>query len=361
MGNILLKQGANQHQRLHALDSTDDHNPLIGNENEIITLTASGMLQSGGHTLSEYALTGHTHDGRYYTETEIDNLLTGKSDTDHTHDDRYYTQTQLDADQLTQYALLAGRSGGQTLNFGLGSGEGGTISSTAHGTKGSILFGTDSVYDEVNDRWGLGELNPDRRLHVNSGGQAVAFLMESGTVGCLFDLRTVNASPSYGGFRIQDGTPTTYGFIGYDWTLGNIVFALSQATLATPFIAANGASGNVGIGTGAPETRIEVEEEKTLIGNVADDYAAALTFDPGYTGAFTVTRHNYMDINDISLAGGAAVTDAAVMRFDAAIGTHKAVAAAFQTTDSNGDTTDWTSGIIVNHNGVLHKIPTVIV
>lgn len=39
---------------------------------------------------------GHTHDDRYYTETEMDNFLSGKSNTGHTHDDRYYTEAETD-------------------------------------------------------------------------------------------------------------------------------------------------------------------------------------------------------------------------------------------------------------------------
>lgn len=38
----------------------------------------------------------HDHNDVYYTETEVDTLLTGKSDTGHTHDDRYYTETEVD-------------------------------------------------------------------------------------------------------------------------------------------------------------------------------------------------------------------------------------------------------------------------
>src|SRR5690606_33447834 len=34
---------------------------------------------------------------RYYTETESDVLLSGKSDVGHTHDDRYYTESESDA------------------------------------------------------------------------------------------------------------------------------------------------------------------------------------------------------------------------------------------------------------------------
>ena len=36
----------------------------------------------------------HTHDDRYYTETEINNLLAGKSNTGHNHDTRYYTESE---------------------------------------------------------------------------------------------------------------------------------------------------------------------------------------------------------------------------------------------------------------------------
>ena len=40
------------------------------------------------------AAANHNHDGRYYTETETDTLLDGKSDTGHNHDGRYYTETE---------------------------------------------------------------------------------------------------------------------------------------------------------------------------------------------------------------------------------------------------------------------------
>lgn len=57
-------------------------------------------------------------------DTEVDHgLVTGLSDDDH-----------------TQYALLAGRSGGQTLTGGTASGDDLTLQSTSHSTKGNIFF-----------------------------------------------------------------------------------------------------------------------------------------------------------------------------------------------------------------------------
>jgi len=45
----------------------------------------------------------HLHDDRYYTETEVDGLLSGKSDTGHDHNDQYYTETEVDG-------LLSGKA-----------------------------------------------------------------------------------------------------------------------------------------------------------------------------------------------------------------------------------------------------------
>lgn len=52
---------------------------------------------------STFAPSAHTHDDRYYTESEINSKLAGKSDTGHTHDDRYYTESEMNA-------KLAGKS-----------------------------------------------------------------------------------------------------------------------------------------------------------------------------------------------------------------------------------------------------------
>lgn len=80
-------------------------------------------------------------------------------------------QTSITGDWLSQYALLAGRSGGQSLSGGTGSGENLTLQSTSHATKGKILLGASSAYDGANARLGVGTQSPDCKLDIvaNSG------------------------------------------------------------------------------------------------------------------------------------------------------------------------------------------------
>lgn len=59
--------------------------------------------KTGLRTIISAAAAVHNHDGRYYTETETDTLLDGKSDTGHNHDRRYYQESEVDT-------LLDGKS-----------------------------------------------------------------------------------------------------------------------------------------------------------------------------------------------------------------------------------------------------------
>lgn len=46
---------------------------------------------------TSYPPSGHTHDDRYYTESELDTKLAGKSATGHNHDTSYYKKSEIDA------------------------------------------------------------------------------------------------------------------------------------------------------------------------------------------------------------------------------------------------------------------------
>lgn len=68
--------------------------------------------------------------------------------------------------------LSTGVSGGQSVVGGTGSGENLTLSSTSNGTKGKIIFGSASAYDQVNDRFGITQTTPTSKLHIVTTGIA---------------------------------------------------------------------------------------------------------------------------------------------------------------------------------------------
>jgi len=100
-------------------------------------------------TIGDFTNANHTHQAAA-SGGQIDHgaALTGLTDDDH-----------------TQYALLTGRAGGQTLRGGTASGDDLTLQSTANATRGNIFFGT-STYDEVNNRLGIGRTPTSQTLEV---------------------------------------------------------------------------------------------------------------------------------------------------------------------------------------------------
>lgn len=75
----------------------------------------------------------------------------------------------------TNAALLSGRSGGQTLYGGTGSGESLTLGSTSHGTKGFIYLGASTGYDAVNLRLGIGTAAPAAKLQLTGNNSLAAW------------------------------------------------------------------------------------------------------------------------------------------------------------------------------------------
>jgi hypothetical protein len=106
-------------------------------------------------------------------------------------------------DDHTQYALLAGRASSQTLKGGTAASETLTLMSTAHATKGKILFGT-SAYDEVNNSLGLANSAPDATLDVTGSGHIHGSLVVyGGKLG-------IGTSPSHK-VHVDNTTASTYG------------------------------------------------------------------------------------------------------------------------------------------------------
>lgn len=112
----------------------------------------------------------------------------------------------LTDDDHTQYFLLAGRSGGQTGYGGTASGNGLTLSSTSHPTKGKIFFGSSNyVFDEANSRFGIGTGSPQVGIHAVAGFNADGIRIEGSSASSITPV-----------FALYDGTTqgTTFSLAG---------------------------------------------------------------------------------------------------------------------------------------------------
>lgn len=114
--------------------------------------------------------------------------------------------------------------------------------------------------------------------------------------------------------------------------------ALINTSTATPILFQTGgvtraifaATGNLTVGSSTVDSAngvLQTNHTKTLSGGLTDGYAAAISLAPTYSGAFAVTRANYITLSNPVLAASATVTDAAALTFDADFGTHAALAA----------------------------------
>jgi len=204
------------------------------------------------------------------------------------------------SDFLSQYALLAGRSGGQTLIGGTASGNDLTLSSTSNATKGTIFFGSagNSGYDEVNNRLGIGTTSPDYDIEINGTSNNTLWVESTSTAGTSLVISNTTASTGPYEFAVT-GSANGYGsghFLFWDQAAseanlilnsnGNIrvghdsgFTATAASNLSVYGNAAIGSGyvdnsaptnglivqGDVGIGTSSPNNRLSVEVDTTDI------------------------------------------------------------------------------------------------
>lgn len=83
-------------------------------------------------------------------------------------------------DDHTQYALLAGRAGGQTLTGGTAASDGLTLNTTSNATKGVFAVDTNHIYKDASGNVGFGG-TPTSRLHLFAGAVAGAGIQIDGT------------------------------------------------------------------------------------------------------------------------------------------------------------------------------------
>ena len=87
--NVPTIDGVPVHGDITRAEEYVDKSPTKGSKKLLTSGAAADALQGKSDD-------GHSHDGRYYTEAEVDELLEGKCDEGHSHDDRYYTESEVD-------------------------------------------------------------------------------------------------------------------------------------------------------------------------------------------------------------------------------------------------------------------------
>lgn len=130
-----------------------------------------------------------------FIQDNIGNILVDSASIDFTYNDVSNTITAtviaggvdhgslsgLSDDDHPQYALLAGRSGGQTLNGSQTSGQNLTLKPNSVAANGKILLGTTGAYDESNVAFGIGTQTPLAQWHLNAGTGDI--LINGGSIG----------------------------------------------------------------------------------------------------------------------------------------------------------------------------------
>lgn len=232
---------------------------------------------------------------------------------------------------ITQLSDVTAKTGtGTTVAMAAAPSLGGQVLITpaSSSTKGLVIKGAAS--------------QSDRLLDIRNSSDASFFFVD----------QDGNLVLTSGNFYISDS-------LGFLWGTSNIIGRSSSyitIQVAGTEVLRVDTSQNIGIGTAVPATRAHVAENPTISGTVTDGYSAAVTLNPSYTasgGAQTVTRHNYIDVRNTMLFSSAAVTDACLVRFDAAAGTHKAVDAG--TTKTTPITVN--AWLKCNLNGAIVYIP----
>ena len=89
----------------------------------IISDTTGASKMASDILALQNEMSNHTHDDRYYTESEIDSKisdintsLSGKAPSNHTHDDRYYTESEIDNKVSNINAAIGNKANKPTIS-----------------------------------------------------------------------------------------------------------------------------------------------------------------------------------------------------------------------------------------------------
>ena len=207
--------------------------------------------------------------------------------------------------------LSTGINDGQSVIGGINANENLTLQSTINDTKGRILFGTDSYFDETLPLLSIGESNPD---NVNAILYVKANLSATKEAGINILMQGTSAGDSYGITINEDLNATTGNNYG--------VYIVSNISGASKniggFFSSSGASKNyaliaygglTGIGTDTPLVKCDVRAEYAKRNN----YSYADLFQIGSSDTVTPLKLSFgikTNANPVSRYAGIDVSDA---------------------------------------------------
>jgi hypothetical protein len=200
-------------------------------------------------------------------------------------------------DDHTQYTLLAGRSGGQTLIGGTASGNSLTLRSTSNATRGKVIFGNagTTAYDEVNERFGIGTASPTAELDIDKTSSSTVLIRaqnDSNGTGASSRLQLLNDSGNslFAIINSSGNTATVGGITVTNWA------QLTVSSSTAGLITGTAGSAPVVLITNNTE-RLRIDANGHLIHKMAAAPTASCTGTGtgasasviGTDGAFTVT------------------------------------------------------------------------
>lgn len=136
-----------------------------------------------------------------------------------------------------------------------------TLSSTSNATKGKLLFGTNSVYDEANDRLGVGTTSPNSKMHFKAGGTGY------GVGGIRFeqsaDAQYWDIMPAFNSLFFGFNSSSIYTLTTTSIAMGAVA-QISRSISTNSWLGVGG--GMVGIGTSSPAASAKLDISSTTQG-----------------------------------------------------------------------------------------------